>query len=103
MFLIWYFLIFSFIYPAYYRTLRGRAEYEVYLYKLILKNEFLLRSLKLSSIIFFVKKFKLLKVFNIFGFFKSFINNYGSLIDNYNEKKNFFSKEENLNDMGFVF
>lgn len=103
MFLIWYFLIFSFIYPAYYRTLRGRAEYEVYLYKLVLKNEFLLRSLKLSSIIFFVKKFKLLKVFNIFGFFKSFINNYGSLIDNYNEKKNFFSKEENLNDMGFVF
>src|SRR5687768_7863708 len=102
-FLLWYFLIFSFIYPSYYRTLRGRAEYEIFLYKLILKNEFLVRLFKLNDIAFFVKKIKLLKIFNIVSFFKSFSINYGALIDNYNEKKNFFSIEENLDDMGFVF
>lgn len=103
MFIIWYFLIVVFIYPAYYSTLRGRAEYETFLYKLILKNELLIRSLKLNSIAFYIKKFKLLKIFNIVIFFKSFSSNYGSFKTNYNEKKNFFSKEENLNDMGFVF
>jgi F-type H+-transporting ATPase subunit alpha len=68
-----------------------------------LKNELLIRSLKLNSIAFYIKKFKLLKIFNIVIFFKSFSGNYGSFKTNYNEKKNFFSKEENLNDMGFVF
>jgi len=103
MFIIWYFLIVVFIYPAYYSTLRGRAEYETFLYKLILKNELLIRSLKLSNITFYVKKFKLLKIFNIVSFFKSFSTNYDSFRTSYHEKKNFFSKEENLNDMGFVF
>jgi len=70
---------------------------------LVLKNELLTRSLKLINISFFIKKFKFLKIFNIVSFFKNFSNNYGSKNTKYNEKKNLFSKEENLNDMGFVF
>jgi len=75
----------------------------MFLYKLILKNELLIRSFKLNNISLYIKTFKLLKVFNIASFFKSFSTNYGSFKTKYNEKKNFLSKEENLNDMGFVF
>jgi len=103
MFVIWYFLIFSYIYPVYYKTLRGRAEYETFLYKLILKNEILLRLFKLNSIIFYLKNIRISKVFVIVSFFKNISVNYSAIIENYNEKKNFYAQEENLNDMGFVF
>jgi len=48
-------LIFSYIYPIYYKTLGGRAEYEVFLHKLVVKNEYL-RSFKLNSFIYCVKR-----------------------------------------------
>ena len=103
LFSVWYFLVFSFIYPVYYKTLRGRAEYEIFLYKLIAKNEYYSRSFKLNSLIYYIKRFKISKVFIILNFFKNSSISYKKLIENFNEKKNFYSKEENLNDMGFVF
>jgi len=38
-FMVWYFLILSFIYPAYYRILGERAEYDILFNKVILKND----------------------------------------------------------------
>ena len=103
LFIVWYFLIFSFIYPIYYKTLRGRMEYETHLFKSILKNEYSLRIFKLNSLIFYSKVFKKFKLFVILNFFKNFSTNYKVLIENFKEKKRFYVQEENLNDMGFVF
>jgi len=102
-FVLWYFLVFSFVYPVYYKTFRIRMEYENFLSESITKDEYSLRIFKLNSLVFYAKIFKKFKLLVTLKFFKSFSTNYKVLIENYNDKKNFYSQEDNLNDMGFVF
>jgi len=78
-------------------------EYEMRLFKSILKNEYYLRLFKLNNLVFYAKIIKKFKLFIVLNFFKNFSTNYKILIENFNEKRNFYVQEENLNDMGFVF
>src|SRR5438876_770517 len=78
-------------------------EYEMRLFKSILKNEYYLRLFKLNNLVFYAKILKRFKIFIVLNFFKNFSTNYKILIKNFNEKRNFYVQEENLNDMGFVF